>query len=81
MFGSTSVNYSTPSKTTGTRFMLVSEVALGNCKDMFTKDLTLTSPPDGYNSVHGVKSTAEEPSDFKVMSLKRFFFYFSVMLM
>jgi len=46
--------------------MLVNEVALGNCKELFTKDTTLTSPPKGYNSVHGVKSTPEMKSEFKV---------------
>ena len=30
----------------------------------YQKDLT--SPPDGYNSVRGIKSSDEEPSDFKV---------------
>ncbi|XP_052241111.1 uncharacterized protein LOC127851394 isoform X2 [Dreissena polymorpha] len=62
---STSVAYSLPSRSKGTRFMLMNEVALGHCKDMCTKDLTLTSAPEGYDSVHGVKSTADTPSVFK----------------
>ena len=46
--------------------MLVSEVALGKCMDMYQKDLTLTKAPEGYHSVHGVKSSPEEQSAFKV---------------
>ncbi|XP_060597096.1 uncharacterized protein LOC132751015 isoform X2 [Ruditapes philippinarum] len=62
---STSVGYSLASKTKGSRFMLVSEVALGRCMDTYQKDLTLTSAPEGYNSVHGVKSSPGEQSAFK----------------
>lgn len=61
----TSVAYSTASKTKGTRLMLINEVALGNCLDKTQKDLTLTCAPEGYQSVHGVKATDEQPSDFK----------------
>lgn len=46
--------------------MLVSEVALGNCKDMFENDLTLTSAPEGFHSTHGVKASTDIPSAFKV---------------
>lgn len=46
--------------------MLINEVALGKCLDKTERDLTLTSAPEGYDSVHGVKSTAEQPSAFKV---------------
>ncbi|XP_053398285.1 protein mono-ADP-ribosyltransferase PARP4-like [Mercenaria mercenaria] len=62
---STSVGYSSPSQKKGTRFMLVSEVALGNCKTMYQKDLTLTCAPEGYHSIHGVKTSEEFPSAFK----------------
>ena len=64
----TSVAYSTASKTKGTRLMLVNEVALGNCLDTTQKDLTLTCAPEGYQSVHGVKATFDQPSDFKVIT-------------
>ena len=58
--------YSTASKTKGTRLMLINEVALGNCFDTTEKDLTLTCAPEGYQSVHGVKATDTQSSDFKV---------------
>ena len=61
--------YSTASKTKGTRLMLINEVALGNCLDTTERDLTLTSAPQGYHSVHGVKATESQTSDFKVKSL------------
>ena len=48
--------------------MLINEVALGNCLDKTEKDLTLSCAPEGYQSVHGVKATEEQPSDFKVGS-------------
>ncbi|XP_032219397.2 protein mono-ADP-ribosyltransferase PARP4 isoform X2 [Nematostella vectensis] len=61
---STSAKYSSPGML-GSRFMLVNKVALGKSKEYrkFTKDLT--RPPDGYNSVIGVKATETQPSDFK----------------
>ena len=65
-FSRTSVAYSTASKTKGTRLMLINEVALGNCFDTTEKDLTLTCAPEGYQSVHGVKATDTQSSDFKV---------------
>ena len=46
--------------------MLINEVALGNCFDTTEKDLTLTCAPEGYQSVHGVKATDIQSSDFKV---------------
>ncbi|XP_066269374.1 protein mono-ADP-ribosyltransferase PARP4-like [Branchiostoma lanceolatum] len=62
---STSVKYSSANKTRGTRYMVVSEVALGTCKDVYKQDSSLTQPPQGSNSVHGVKGTDEMPSEFK----------------
>ncbi|XP_062861653.1 protein mono-ADP-ribosyltransferase PARP4 [Trichomycterus rosablanca] len=62
---STSVKYSKPSETDGTRLLLVCEVALGQCKDMHTRDFTLTSAPEGYNSVHGVRKSQKMHSDFE----------------
>ena len=58
--------YSTASKIKGTRLMLINEVALGNCLDTTERDLTLTCAPQGYHSVHGVKATENQASDFKV---------------
>ncbi|XP_078664712.1 uncharacterized protein LOC144907477 isoform X2 [Branchiostoma floridae x Branchiostoma belcheri] len=62
---STSAKYSSPSKTRGRRYMVVSEVALGKCKDVYQQNTSLTQPPQGYNSVHGVKNTDDIPSEFK----------------
>jgi len=49
--------------------MLINEVALGNCKDMCTHDMTLTSPPEGHNSVHGVRRCDGVQSEFEVSGL------------
>ena len=46
--------------------MLVSQVALGNTLHVTEHDLDLTSPPPGYDSVHGVKAAADVHSQFKV---------------
>ncbi|KAK3543416.1 hypothetical protein QTP70_020438 [Hemibagrus guttatus] len=61
----TSVKYSKPSVTDGSRLLLVCEVALGQCKDLLKRDFTLTSAPEGYNSVHGVRRTQKARSDFE----------------
>ena len=37
-------------------------------KDFTNYQKNLSSPPDGHNSVRGIKSSDEEPSDFKVYS-------------
>lgn len=50
----------------GTRLLLVCDVALGKCKDVRKRDLTLTRAPDGYHCVHGVRSTPNAESDFEV---------------
>ncbi|KAL8613683.1 hypothetical protein ACOMHN_029775 [Nucella lapillus] len=62
---STSAKYSTPSKTRSTRLMLVNEVALGECHDVTTTDTTLTQPPDGFHSVHGVGKKSDNSSQFE----------------
>ena len=46
--------------------MLVNEVALGNIKDYFQHDTTLTAPPDGYDSTHGVGRDQDNSSQFEV---------------
>ncbi|XP_063404518.1 protein mono-ADP-ribosyltransferase PARP4-like [Mytilus trossulus] len=62
---STSIQYSDQSKCKGTRMMLVSNVALGNCKDFTEYHKDLQGPPEGYDSCHGVASSEEQPSEFK----------------
>ncbi|XP_051563923.1 protein mono-ADP-ribosyltransferase PARP4 isoform X2 [Myxocyprinus asiaticus] len=62
---STSVKYSKPSVTDGSRLLLVCEVALGQCKNLLKRDTTLTSAPEGYSSVHGVRRTPKTPSEFE----------------
>ncbi|KAK7168904.1 hypothetical protein R3I93_005027 [Phoxinus phoxinus] len=61
----TSVKYSKPSVTDGSRLLLVCEVALGRSKDLLKKDTTLTCAPDGYHSVHGVRRTPNRLSEFE----------------
>lgn len=50
----------------GTRLLVVCDVALGKCHDVRKRDLTLTRAPDGYHSVHGVRSAPSAESDFEV---------------
>lgn len=57
--------------TDGSRLLLVCDVALGQCKDVRERDLTLTEAPEGYHSVHGVRSTPDAPSEFEVGALAR----------
>lgn len=63
------MRYSKPSSTNGSRLLLVCEVALGQCKDLLKRDTTLTSAPEGYHSVHGVRRTSKMPTDFEVLFL------------
>uniref|UniRef100_A0A8D0S056 Poly [ADP-ribose] polymerase n=1 Tax=Sus scrofa TaxID=9823 RepID=A0A8D0S056_PIG len=62
---STSIKYSSPGATDGTRLLVVCDVALGKCVDLHEKDLSLTEAPPGYDSVHGVRGTASVTSDFE----------------
>ncbi|XP_038577202.1 protein mono-ADP-ribosyltransferase PARP4 isoform X25 [Micropterus salmoides] len=62
---STSLKYSKPSETDGSRLLLVCDVALGRCKDVHKRDLTLTQAPEGHHSVHGVRSTHKTHSEFE----------------
>ncbi|XP_069829008.1 protein mono-ADP-ribosyltransferase PARP4-like [Dendropsophus ebraccatus] len=61
---STSVKYSQPSSVTGSRLLMVCDVALGNCADVFRRDYTITEPPNGFHSVHGVRRKDGVKSDF-----------------
>ncbi|XP_061580075.1 protein mono-ADP-ribosyltransferase PARP4 isoform X2 [Cololabis saira] len=62
---STSLKYSKPGGTDGSRLLLVCDVALGKCRDLYRRDLTLTRAPEGHHSVHGVRRTHNTPSDFE----------------
>ena len=58
--------YTFPSKVTGSRIMLLCNVALGEVFYTNQSDTQITAPPDGYDSLHGVKSTENQTSFFKV---------------
>ena len=45
--------------------LLINEVSLGKCADLYKFDTELTAPPGGYNSVRGT-TTGTCQSDFKV---------------
>uniref|UniRef100_A0A667ZWZ0 Poly [ADP-ribose] polymerase n=1 Tax=Myripristis murdjan TaxID=586833 RepID=A0A667ZWZ0_9TELE len=62
---STSLKYSKPGVTDGSRLLLVCDVALGQCKDVRKKDPSLTQAPEGYHSVHGVRRTPNTHSEFE----------------
>ncbi|XP_045062443.1 protein mono-ADP-ribosyltransferase PARP4 isoform X2 [Coregonus clupeaformis] len=62
---STSLRYSKPSVTDGSRLLLVCDVALGRCTHLQKRDSSLTHAPEGYHSVHGVRCTPKTPSEFE----------------
>ncbi|KAL6036323.1 hypothetical protein STEG23_016438 [Scotinomys teguina] len=62
---STSLKYSHAGETDGSRLLVICDVALGKCMDLFKKDFSLTEAPPGYDSVHGVSETASVPTDFE----------------
>ncbi|XP_061548063.1 protein mono-ADP-ribosyltransferase PARP4 isoform X3 [Phycodurus eques] len=62
---STCLKYSKPSTTDGSRLLLVCDVALGRCLEFHQRDSTLTRAPEGHNSVHGVRRTATNYSEFE----------------
>ncbi|XP_063286045.1 protein mono-ADP-ribosyltransferase PARP4 [Pelobates fuscus] len=62
---SSSLKYSEPSYTTGARLLVVCDVALGISKDFYKKDYTITEPPDGFHSVHGVRRVEGVQSEFE----------------
>ncbi|XP_069615189.1 protein mono-ADP-ribosyltransferase PARP4 isoform X2 [Ranitomeya imitator] len=61
---STSVKYSQPSDTTGSRLLVICDVALGKCTDVFHRNYTITEAPNGFDSVHGVQQKEGVKSDF-----------------
>ncbi|MBZ3872524.1 Poly [ADP-ribose] polymerase 4 [Sciurus carolinensis] len=65
ILSSTSIKYSQPGETDGSRLLVICDVALGKCMDLFKKDFSLTEAPPGYNSVHGVSNTASIPTEFE----------------
>ncbi|KAM4796100.1 protein mono-ADP-ribosyltransferase PARP4 [Rhinophrynus dorsalis] len=62
---STSVKYTGPSKSNGARLLVLCDVALGTCRDLYKRDFTLTEAPSGFHSVHGVRQVAGVMSDFE----------------
>ena len=52
---------------TGSRIMLLCDVALGQMYDTDQSDAQITASPDGYDSMHGVKATEEKTSFFQVI--------------
>lgn len=63
---STSLKYSKPGVTDGSRLLLVCDVALGRCRQVYRTDVLLKQAPDGYDSVRGVRRTPNTPSEFEV---------------
>lgn len=53
--------------------MLVNQVALGNSLDVYKHQRDLTTPPSGYDSVHGVASGEGMESDFKVRKVTQIY--------
>ncbi|KAL8191012.1 UNVERIFIED_CONTAM: hypothetical protein K2H54_066666 [Gekko kuhli] len=62
---STSIKYSQPNKIDGTRLLVICDVALGRCLDTYQKDLSLTTAPSGYDSMHGIRKTKSNDSAFQ----------------
>lgn len=58
--------YSHPSAVHGSRLLLLSEVCLGKIYPSTTVISTLKEPPDGYDSVQGVKTSDKQLTDFMV---------------
>ncbi|XP_066562566.1 protein mono-ADP-ribosyltransferase PARP4 [Amia ocellicauda] len=61
----TSMSYAKPTVTDGTRLLVVCDVALGECRDLRSRDPSLVSAPTGCHSVHGVRQTPQLSSDFQ----------------
>ncbi|MDP2435881.1 MAG: WGR domain-containing protein [archaeon] len=61
---STAAQYCHPAANSS-RFLLLSRVALGKSADFDHFDTTLSAPPDGFQSTHGVRNSPATPSAFK----------------
>ncbi|XP_054995973.1 protein mono-ADP-ribosyltransferase PARP4 isoform X2 [Sorex araneus] len=62
---STSIKYSCPGETEGSRLLVICDVALGKYMDLEKRDFSLTKAPPGYDSVHGVAGAATGSTDFE----------------
>ncbi|XP_069058393.1 protein mono-ADP-ribosyltransferase PARP4 isoform X2 [Pleurodeles waltl] len=62
---STSMKYTAPTQTDGSRLLVICEVALGNCLDLNKKDFSLANAPPGYHSVHGIRKAPGLVTDFE----------------
>ena len=66
---STSLKYTTPSTVRpGRRLLCICQVALGEIAHYDSFSPTLTKPPVGFHSTHGVKRTKDQHSMFTVSS-------------
>ena len=64
---STSLKYTTASTVRpGRRLLCICQVALGETADFHVFSPTLTKPPTGFHSTHGVKRTEDHHSTFTV---------------
>ena len=64
---STSLKYTTAStKRPSPRLLCICQVALGESANYYSFSSTLTKPPNGFYSTHGVKRTEENRSMFTV---------------
>lgn len=61
--------------------IVTAQVALGETKDITKVDTTIDKAPDGYHSVHGVKKTSSNNSDFDDDEYCVYPAYSSVMLL
>ncbi|CAF5099201.1 unnamed protein product, partial [Rotaria magnacalcarata] len=67
---STSLKYTTASAIrSGRRLLCICQVALGESANYYSFSPTLTKPPDGFHSTHGVKRTEENQSKFTVTEI------------
>ncbi|KAM9319837.1 protein mono-ADP-ribosyltransferase PARP4 [Gastrophryne carolinensis] len=60
---STSVKYTATSRNDKPRLLVVCDVALGQTKDVFKRNYSITEPPEGFHSLHGVRCDTQT-SDF-----------------
>ena len=65
---STSLKYSNVSASSGVRHVLVCDVALGKTHSTRRHQPKWTDPPPGFDSVHAVRNTEDDPSQFEVTS-------------
>ena len=66
---STSLKYSNVSASSGTRHVIISDVALGKIHVTRKHQLKWTEPPPGCDSVHGARRNDNDESQFEVSSM------------